>query len=187
MSKNNKTDNQTEDTRVQGTLVENSDVQEAIAQEASDEANLDRTPREQETREIEEQRKPWTPPQLLETPEPPAGIHYRWVRTAVRGEEDRKNVHYRFREGYVPVKPEEGNGYHLPTINEGEHAGTVGIGGLILCKIPQATIDERNAYYESRTSAQMEAVDNDLMKDEHPAMPITRERKTQVTFGGSKR
>jgi hypothetical protein len=187
MSKNKKTDNQTDETRVQGTIVEESEVQEALTQASNDESNNDRTPRDQETREAEVQAKPWAPPQLLETPEPPPGIHYRWVRTAVRGEEDRKNVHYRFREGYVPVTPEEVNGYHLPTINEGEHAGTVGIGGLILCKIAQETVDQRNNYYQNRTDAQMEAVDNDLMKDEHPAMPITRERKTQVTFGGSKR
>ena len=93
----------------------------------------------------------------------------------------------RFREGYEPVKPEEVVGYDLPTIDDGKHAGTVGVGGLILCKIPEETAEERNAYFQKQTDHQMQAVDNDLLKDEHPAMPISNERKTRVTFGNSKR
>jgi len=93
----------------------------------------------------------------------------------------------RLREGYVPVKPEEVEGYELPTITEGQHAGTVGVGGLILAKIPEETVEERNAYFNKMTDQQMNAVDNDLMKDEHPAMPISRERKSQVTFGSPKK
>jgi len=110
-------------------------------------------------------------------------MKYRWVRTSIRGEDDKTNVHMRFREGYEPVKPEEVVGYELPTIEDGKHAGTVGVGGLILCKIPEETADERNAHFEQQTENQMRAVDNDLMREENPAMPMTRERKTQVSFG----
>ena len=135
-------------------------------------AGSNRSSRTQNERSNTAARKPWAPPQVLETPPPPPGMHYRWIRTHIRGEEDKTNVHMRFREGYEPVKPEEVPGYDLPVMEEGKHAGTVG---------------ERNAYYQRQTDHQMQAVDNDLMRDEHPAMPISSERKTQVTFGNSKR
>jgi hypothetical protein len=32
---------------------------------------------------------------------------------------------------------------------------------------------------------QMNAVDNNLMREEHPAMPITKSRQSRVTFGGN--
>ena len=31
----------------------------------------------------------------------------------------------------------------------------------------------------------MNAVENDLMREENPAMPISRDMKSRVTFGGS--
>ena len=148
-------------------------------------AKSNRKPRAESSRKEEAARQPWTPPQVLETPEAPPGMRYRWIRTHIRGEEDKTNVHMRFREGYEPVHPSEVEGYDLPTIDEGKHAGTVGVGGLILCKIPKKTANERNAYYQRQTDHQMTAVDNDLMKDSDPRMPISQERKSKVTFGGS--
>ena len=142
-----------------------------------------RTPRKASSRSSQAARKPWTPPQILETPDAPPGVKYRWIRTHIRGEADKPNVHMRFREGFEPVKPSEVAGYDLPTIDDGKHAGTVGVGGLILCKIPVETANERNAHFERQTENQMRAVDNDLMREENPAMPMTRERKTQVSFG----
>ena len=35
--------------------------------------------------------------------------------------------------------------------------------------------------------ADNEALENDLMKEQHPSMPINQERQTRVTFGGSKK
>jgi hypothetical protein len=101
----------------------------------------------------------------------------------MRGEADKTNVHMRLREGYEPVHPDELSGHDLPVLSEGSHAGTVGVGGLMLTKIPEETVNERNAHFEQQTNQQMNAVDNDLMRDEHPAMPISNERKTQVSFG----
>jgi hypothetical protein len=144
-----------------------------------------RMPRSASGRDSTKARQPWRPPQILETPEPPPGMRYRWLRTHIRGEADKTNVHMRMREGYEVVNPAEVVGYDLPTIDEGSHAGTVGVGGLMLAKIPDETAEERNAYFQNRTENQMNAVDNDLMKDEHPSMPISNERKSKVTFGGS--
>ena len=120
----------------------------------------------------------------MKTPEPPPGMRYRWIRTEIRGQEDRKNVMQRFREGYEPVKPNEIPEFDVPIIDHGKHAGVVGIGGLMLCKIDDSIAKERDSYFANKTDNQMSAVDNDLMREEHPAMPITKSRQSRVTFGG---
>ena len=152
--------------------------------EIEENVEIDRTLRSSETSEPQKARRPWEPPSLLKTPEPPPGMRYRWIRTEIRGQEDRKNVMQRFREGYVPVKPKEIPELDVPIIDYGKHAGVVGIGGLMLCKIDDSIAEERDNYFAKKTDNQMTAVDNDLMREEHPAMPITRNRQSRVTFGG---
>jgi hypothetical protein len=152
--------------------------------EIEENVEIDRTLRSSETSEPQKARRPWEPPSLLKTPEPPPGMRYRWIRTEIRGQEDRKNVMQRFREGYVPVKPKEIPELDVPIIDYGKHAGVVGIGGLMLCKIDSSIAEERDNYFAKKTDNQMTAVDNDLMREEHPAMPITRNRQSRVTFGG---
>ena len=146
-----------------------------------------RTPRDASSRDSMKARRPWAPPQILETPEPPPGMKYRWLRTHIRGEDDKTNVHMRLREGYEVVSPAEVAGYDLPMNESGSQAGSVGVGGLMLAKIPEETANERNAYFQNKTENQMSAVDNNLMKDEHPSMPFSNERKSKVTFGGSRK
>jgi hypothetical protein len=61
----------------------------------------------------------------------------------------------------------------------------IAVGGLLLAKVPIETRDERNAYFTERAKDQMRAVDNDLMRESHPSMPILKpERQSKVTFGG---
>lgn len=147
----------------------------------------DRTTRAAKTRDKEQRRKPWAPPSRLDAPEPPDGYVHRWIRVAMRGEEDKINVHSKLREGWEPVRADEYPEFEAPTIDEGRYAGVIGNGGLMLCRIPEETAQERSAYYGSRTREQMQAVDQDLMKDEHPSMPITRNRSSRVSFGGRAR
>ena len=47
-----------------------------------------RTPRKNATRETETRRKPWAPPSHLEAPKAPTGFVHRWVRIAMRAEDD---------------------------------------------------------------------------------------------------
>ena len=150
-----------------------------------------RTSRSADTREKDNRPKIWKMPSALEIPEEAAeqaksqGITYRWVRESVLGQDDKTNVSKRFREGFEPVRPEELPGFHdLPIVDDGRHAGIIGVGGLILCKIPKEIADQRNEYFASQTNNQMTAVENDLMREENPAMPISRELKSRVTFGG---
>jgi hypothetical protein len=147
----------------------------------------DRKPRSNATRETETRRKPWAPPSHLAAPDAPDGYVHRWIRVAMRGEEDKMNVHSKLREGWEPVRADEYPNYEAPVIDEGKYQGVIGQGGLMLCRIPVETVSERTAYYGGRTREQMTAVDQDLMKEQHPSMPIQNSRQSRVSFGGRER
>ena len=144
----------------------------------------DRSPRSAEGRESQARRKPWSPPSLLDAPTPPEGYIYRWLRESMVGQEDKANMSKRIREGWEPVKAEDHPDFEAPTIDEGRHAGVIGVGGLVLAKMPEETVMERRAYYAQLANEQMEAVDNNLMRESNPVMPISApNRQTKVTFG----
>jgi|TARA_R100001198_G_scaffold80777_1_gene53472 hypothetical protein len=146
-----------------------------------------REPREAQTREKKVARKPWAPPSALDAPNPPEGYVHRWVRLEIRGQDDRKNVMARLREGWEPVRADEYPDFESPVVEEGKFEGVIGVGGLILCRIPIETVQERDAFFASKTQNQMDAVDNDMMRDgSHPSMSISRpERQSRVTIGGT--
>ena len=155
-------------------------------QKANNEQN--RTSRSADTRAKKAARKPWGPPTMLDTPPAPDGYTYRWIRAEVVGQEDRKNVTSRLREGFDLVRAEELDGFEIPSLDDGKHAGVVSVGGLLLAKIPNETREERNSYFEQRAQTQQDAVDNDLMRESDPSSPILKpERKSSVTFGGGSR
>ena len=148
----------------------------------------DRTARSADTRATSEARKPWRPPSMLETPPAPEGFSYRWIRAEIVGQEDKKNVMSRLREGFELVRKEEIGDFELPTMDDGKHEGVVAVGGLLLAKIPNETREERNAYFSNRAQLQQEAIDNDLMKESDPSSPIMKpQRSSSVTFGGGER
>ena len=147
-----------------------------------------RAPRSAETRAKQVARKPWRPPSMLETPPAPEGYTYRWIRAEIVGQEDKKNVMSRLREGFELVRIEEIGDFELPSLDDGKHAGVVAVGGLLLAKIPNDTRDERNAYFNDRAQLQQDAIDNDLMRESDPSSPILKpQRSSSVTFGGGKR
>ena len=146
-----------------------------------------RTSRSSQTREKTARRQPWRPPSRLDAPEPPAGFQYRWIRAEVMGQEDKKNVASRMREGYEPVRLEELGDFDAPTVEDGTMKGVVSVGGLPLAKIPKEIVDERNEYFRQQTEDQQEAVDNNLLREQHPSMPIDNpSRQSRVSFGGAK-
>jgi len=132
----------------------------------------DRVSRSAESREKKTRRKPWQPPSMLDAPEAPAGYKHRWIRAEVRGHDDRANMSKRIREGFEPVRAEDHPDFDAPTLDQGQHAGVIGVGGLILAKIPEETIEERDAYFQRQTDDQISGVDNDLLRDSDPRMPI---------------
>ena len=148
--------------------------------------SIKRTPRDAETRTKTQRRKPWAPPSKLEAPEAPAGYKHRWIRTAIRGEDDKMNVTTKMREGWEPVRADEYPELEgkFPIIEEGSHQGVIGVGGLMLARIPEETVEERTEYFREQTRTQMDAVDQNLMREQHPSMPIHSDRKSRVSFGG---
>jgi len=144
-----------------------------------------RTPRANQTRATQARREPWKPPSMLDAPPAPEGYKHRWIRAEVMGFDDRKNVAARSREGYELVRGEEYPDFDIPTVDDGKHAGVIGVGGLLLARVPVEIAEERNSYYRGMTQNQMTAVDNDLAREQHPAMPISKpDRQSRVTFGG---
>ena len=147
-----------------------------------------KTSRTADTREKTQRKRVWQRPSSLDAPSAPDGYIHRWISAEVRGYEDTKNVINRLREGYELVRADEYPDWQLPTIEDGKNAGVIGVGGLLLARIPEDLIAQRNAYYQGLTEDQIKAVDNDLMKDAHPSMPISKpERQSRVTFGGSQK
>ena len=144
-----------------------------------------KTSRKAETREKVARKRGWVPPSNLEAPEPPEGFHHRWIRFEYRGTQDEKNVMGRIRSGYEPVQASEyPDRMDLPAVAEGKYKGVIGVGGLILMRCPIEVKEDRDAYFKGLTADQQASIENDLMKDEHPAMPISKERQSRVTFGG---
>ena len=145
------------------------------------------TSRNLETREKQARPRGWAPPSNLDAPEPPEGFHHRWIRAEYRGQQDEKNVMGRLRSGYEPVMASEyPDRLDLPSISDGKWKGEIGVGGLILMRCPVEVKESRDAYFQGKTVDQTKSVENDLHKDEHPAMPIHQERQSRVTFGGKK-
>ena len=147
----------------------------------------DRTPRETQTRQSQE-RKVWRPGTALEAPEPPLGFKHRWIRESVMEYDDKTNVHKRRQEGYDLVRAEEYPEYTGPGVDEGRNAGIIGVGGLVLARIPEELVDQRNQHYQNTTQNQMDAVDRDWMRENNPAMPkMAPQRKSSVSFGSRPR
>ena len=147
-----------------------------------------KTSRKLETREQQTRKKGWTPPSNLDAPEPPEGFHHRWVRFEYRGTQDDKNVTARLRSGYEPVRAEEyPDRLDLPHLTEGKFKGVIAVGGLMLMRCPLEIKESRDEYFAKMTNDQQKSVDNDLMREEHPSMPISQERQSRVEFGGNKK
>ena len=149
---------------------------------------IKKSPRQIETREIKARKRGWVPPSSLEAPEPPEGFHHRWVRAEFRGEQDEKNILGRIRSGYEFVRIDEyPDRQDLPSMIDGKYKGVIGVGGLLLMRCPIEVKEDRDEYFRDKTSDQKASIENDLMKEEHPSMPISQERQSRVQFGRNKK
>jgi hypothetical protein len=150
--------------------------------------NDKRTSRASQTREkVSAKKKVWTPPSSLDAPPAPTGFRHRWVRAETLGFNDTKNVSGRIRQGYELVRSDEYPETDYPVVEDGKYAGVIGVGGLVLTRVPEEIAKQRQEYYAKQGMEQVEALDNDLMKEQHQSMPINIDRQSRVTFGGSKK
>ena len=147
-----------------------------------------KTSRANQTRSKTERPKVWIPPSSLDAPPAPDGFRYRWIRAESMGFDDSKNIQGRLRSGYELVRAEEiENASDYPVIESGKYKGMIGVGGLLLAKVTEEIAQQRTDYVKKRTEGMNEAVDNDLMREQHKSMPINIDRQSRVTFGGTKK
>ena len=146
-----------------------------------------KTSRASQTRAKAESKKVWSPPNSLDAPPAPTGYRHQWIRSEILGASDAKNIASSLREGWELVRADEYPESNYPSIHEGRYAGVIGVGGLLLARIPEEIALQIDAYYKKQNDAKEEAVDNNLMKEQHPSMPFNSERQTRVTFGGTKK
>ena len=147
-----------------------------------------KTSRASQDRSKTERPKVWVPPSSLDAPPAPDGFRYRWIRAEVTGFQDTKNITGRIREGYELVRAEEvENASDYPVLEEGKYKGVIGVGGLLLAKVPIEIAKQRMEYMTGKHQERDQAVNNDLMKEQDQRMPINVERQSRVTFGGTKK
>jgi len=142
-----------------------------------------RLDRSLETREKRTRTKSWERPEVLPNPTPEEGYAYRWIRISTQGQADPTNVSSKLREGWEPVLASDHPEIFLTGVENERFKDNVVIGGLLLCKAPQEMVDERNEYYQQQAKGQMTSVDNNLMRENDPRMPLFNDRKSTVTFG----
>ena len=146
-----------------------------------------KTSRAAVTRSKTERPKVYKPPSSLDAPPAPDGFRHRWIRAESVGFQDSKNIYGRLREGYELVRADEYKDSDYPTVTEGKYAGVIGVGGLLLARIPEELAKSRVEYQKKLSEGQDEAVENDLLKDQDKRMPIKVDRSSKHTFGGTKK
>jgi len=139
--------------------------------------------RELDTRATSERPQQWAPAELLPEPDKQAGYKYRWIRTSTLNQADPRNLSGKLREGWEPVALEEQPKFQLLVDPNSRFKDNIEIGGLLLCKTPEEFVEQRNQHYRIQAENQMDAVDNNLMRQNDPRMPLFNEKKSTVTFG----
>jgi hypothetical protein len=142
-----------------------------------------RIPREIDTRQQDERPKQWQAPELLPEPDKQAGFAYRWIRVSMLNSADPRNLSSKLREGWEPVRAEEQPKFQLLVDPDSRYKDNIEIGGLLLCKTPIELVEQRTQYYDKQTQSQSDAVDNNLMRQNDPRMPLFNERKSTSSFG----
>ena len=140
-----------------------------------------------QTRSKSERPKVWVHPSALDAPPAPTGFQHRWLRAESLGFNDSKNIQGRLRSGYELVRSDEYPNSDYPVVEDGKYKGVIGVGGLVLARVPVEIAKSRSEYYAKMHDDKVKAVDSDLMKEQHPDMPINIDRQSRVTFGGSKK
>ena len=138
------------------------------------------------TRSKTERPKEYKPPSSLDAPPAPDGFRHRWIRAESLGFNDTKNIHGRLRSGYELVRADEYNADEYPTVLDGKYAGVIGVGGLLLARIPEELAQARIDYQMKQSECQDEAIENDLLKDQDRRMPMKVDMHSK-NFGGTKK
>lgn len=112
------------------------------------------------------------------------GFAYRWIRVSTLNTADPRNISAKLREGWEPVKLEEQPKFQLLIDPDSRFKDQIEVGGLLLCKTPIELVEQRNAYYQKQSESQIQSVDNNLMRQNDPRMPLFKESKSTVSKAG---
>ena len=145
-----------------------------------------RLARELDTRETAERPKQWMRPETLPQPDKQPGYAYRWVRVSTLSQPDARNISSKLREGWEPVRIEEQPQFKMLVDPNSRFKDNIEVAGLLLCKMPNEFVAQRNNYYAKQTNDQIESVDNNFMRENDPRMPLFKERKSTASFGKGK-
>jgi len=85
------------------------------------------------------------------------------------------------------VRADEYKDSDFPIVTDGKYAGVIGVGGLLLARIPEELAQQRIDYQKKLSEGQDEAIENDLLRDQDKRMPIKVDRHSKQTFGGTKK
>ena len=146
-----------------------------------------KTTRVSQSRAKTEKPKIWTPPSSLDAPPAPDGYRHRWIRAESMGYDDTTNMSGKLRSGWELVRADEYPNDNYPSVDNGKYAGMIGVGGLVLARISEELAQSREEYFAKITQDRNDAIENDVLKEQHPSMPINQDRQTRVTFGGTKK
>src|SRR6056300_1170052 len=121
--------------------------------------NDKRTSRASQTREKTSKPNVWTPPSSLDAPPAPTGFVHRWIRAESLGFQDTKNIAGRIRSGYELVRADEYPDADFPIVEDGKYKGVIGVGGLVLARVPEEIAKQRNEYYQRMHEDKVQAAD----------------------------
>jgi len=163
-----------------------------MARAANNLESRSRKSREVEDREVENHgaeelyaQEAWTQPSLLDAPPPRPGMVQRWVNTSILGKDVPHHVTKRQREGWAS-RPSDTvpEGFPVPTIEHGPHAGCVGVEGMILMEMSEERVASRSRYFAGKTSDQQLFVDAQLGKEERQGgIPIVQDKRLTSSRG----
>ena len=142
-----------------------------------------RLKRELDNRTNAERPKQWRPADLLPEPDKQPGFAYRWIRVSSMNAADPRNLSKALQEGWEAVRAEEQPNLALLIDPGSRYKDNIEVGGLLLCKTPIEFKEQRDEYFQRQTNAQMQSVDNALMRQSDARMPLFNERKSTTTFG----
>ena len=142
-----------------------------------------RVKRESTTREATVSKKSWRLPSLLAYPDPEPGYRFYYVRIATLGVTDATNINSKLDEGWIPCKAEDYPSLVHSVEDNPRFPDSIVTKGLMLCKMPEDMVMQRDQYYQSQTDGSMQSVDSHFMRENDPRAPLFTERKSSVSFG----
>ena len=152
--------------------------------EAVETVEVKENSRASDTREATKRPAVWKEPNALDAPPAPDGFRHRWIRAESLGFDDTKNIAGKLRSGYELVRADEIESLGFPVVGDGKYNGVIGVGGLLLARIPNEIAEARSKFYSDKANERVDGVKNDLLKDQHPSMPISYDSRSSKSFGG---